>query len=70
MQLRVFEAFAGYGGASYGLKRVKEQHPNVNYRVVGYSELDKWASELKPLPGTDGQEWYWEQYYIGEYPLF
>jgi len=46
MQLRVFEAFAGYGGASYGLKRVKEQHPNFNYRVVGYSELDKWASEL------------------------
>ena len=46
MRLRVFEAFAGYGGASYGLKRVKEQHPNFNYRVVGYSEVDKWASEL------------------------
>lgn len=45
-EIRVFEGFAGYGGASFGLKRVKEQHPNFNYRVIGYSEFDKWASEL------------------------
>ena len=44
--MRVFEGFAGYGGASYGLKRVKEEHPEFEYEVVGYSEFDKYASIL------------------------
>jgi DNA (cytosine-5)-methyltransferase 1 len=44
--LRVFEGFAGYGGASYGLSRVKEQNPLFNYYIVGYSEFDKYASAL------------------------
>lgn len=39
--IRVFEGFAGYGGASFGLKRAK-----INYKVVGYSEVDKDAIEL------------------------
>ena len=37
-KLRVFEAFAGYGGASYGLKRAK-----IPFKVIGYSENDKFA---------------------------
>lgn len=44
--IRVFEGFAGYGGASFGLKRLKEAMPNIEYRVVGYSEFDKFASSL------------------------
>ena len=44
--IRVFEGFAGYGGASFGLKRLKEQMPDINYEIVGYSEIDKFASEL------------------------
>lgn len=40
-KIRVFEGFAGYGGASFGLKRA-----GVNFEVVGYSENDKFASEL------------------------
>lgn len=44
--LRVFEGFAGYGGASFGLKRLKENCPNIDYRIVGYSEFDKFASSL------------------------
>lgn len=40
-KVRVFESFAGYGGASYGLKRA-----GINYEVVGYSEFDKFASAL------------------------
>lgn len=40
-KIRVFEAFAGYGGASFGLKLSKIPH-----EVVGYSEWDKWAIEL------------------------
>lgn len=39
--IRVFEAFAGYGGASFGLKR-----SGYKYRVVGMSEFDTFASEL------------------------
>lgn len=46
MRIRVFEGFAGYGGASFGLKRLKENLPNIEYEVVGYSELDKYASKL------------------------
>lgn len=39
--IKVFEGFAGYGGASFGLKR-----SGLNFEVVGMSENDKFASEL------------------------
>lgn len=39
--IKVFEGFAGYGGASFGLKR-----SGVDYKVIGMSEYDKFASEL------------------------
>lgn len=39
--IRVFEGFAGYGGASFGLRRSR-----INHIVVGYSEFDKDAIEL------------------------
>ena len=44
--MKVFEGFAGYGGGSFALKRIKELHPNFKYEVIGYSEIDKYASEL------------------------
>lgn len=44
--IRVFEGFAGYGGGSFGLKRLKENMPEIDYKVIGYSEFDKYASEL------------------------
>lgn len=40
-KLRVFEAFAGYGGASFALKRAK-----VPFETIGFSENDKFAVEL------------------------
>lgn len=40
-KIRVFEAFAGYGGASFGLKR-----SGLKYKVVGMSEFDPFASAL------------------------
>ena len=40
-KLKVFEAFTGYGGAHYGLKRT-----NIDFEVVGISEIDKHAVEL------------------------
>ena len=40
-KIKVFEGFAGYGGASFGLKRA-----GIPYEVVGYSEFDRFASAL------------------------
>lgn len=48
--LRVFEGFAGYGGASYGLRRAGIEHD-----VVGYSEFDKFASALYDANHKDSQ---------------
>ncbi len=39
--MRVFEAFTGYGGAHYGLKRT-----NANFEIIGISEMQKFAIEL------------------------
>lgn len=48
-QIRVFEAFAGYGGASFGLRR-----SGVNHKVVGFSEIEQSAIDLYELnfPGV------------------
>ena len=40
-KIRVFEGFAGYGGATFGLRRA-----GINFEVVGYSEFDKFAAAL------------------------
>lgn len=40
-KFKVFEAFAGYGGASFALKRA-----NIDYEVIGISEIDKYATKL------------------------
>ena len=40
-KIKVFEGFAGYGGASFGLKRT-----GVPFEVIGYSEIDKDAIDL------------------------
>lgn len=39
--IRVFEGFAGYGGASFGLKKA-----GIPHEIIGYSEIDKDAIEL------------------------
>lgn len=39
--ISVFETFAGYGGASFGLKKA-----GINHKVVGYSEIDRNAIDL------------------------
>ena len=39
--LKLFEAFAGYGGASFALKRA-----GIPFETVGFSENDKFAIEL------------------------
>lgn len=39
--IRVFEAFAGFGGASFALKKAC-----INHEIVMFSEWDKWAQKL------------------------
>lgn len=39
--IRVLETFAGYGGASFALKRV-----GIAHKIVGYSEIDKHAIQI------------------------
>lgn len=51
--LRVFEGFAGYGGGSFALNRIQQENPEFNYKVIGYSEIDKYASELYDLNHKD-----------------
>ena len=43
-KIHVFEAFAGYGGASFGLKKT-----NIPHKVIGFSEFDKYASAIFEL---------------------
>lgn len=44
LSLRVLEGFAGYGGASFALRRLK-QKGFLDYKVIGFSEIDKKAIE-------------------------
>jgi DNA (cytosine-5)-methyltransferase 1 len=39
--LSVFESFSGYGGASFALKKI-----GVPHKIVGYSEIDKYAIKI------------------------
>ena len=41
--LRVFEAFAGYGSQHMAFERIKRQIPGFDFKVVGISEIDKYA---------------------------
>lgn len=38
--LRVSEAFAGYGSQSLAFKYLKDKHPEFDFKVVGYSEIE------------------------------
>ncbi len=51
--IKIFEAFAGYGGASFALKNV-----GIDFECVGYSEIDKYAIEC-----------YEQNHFRKEYPL-
>ena len=47
--LRVFEAFAGYGSQSLAFKYLKEKHPEFDFKVVGYSEIEPAAIQAYGL---------------------
>lgn len=43
MEIRLFEAFAGYGSQHLAMKRLCRDYPQLRCRVVGISEIDKYA---------------------------
>lgn len=45
LNLRVFEGFAGYGGASFALRRLKRKG-FLDYETIGFSEIDLKAVEI------------------------
>ena len=47
--LRVFEAFAGYGSQSLAFKYLKEKHPEFDFEVVGFSEIEPSAIQAYRL---------------------
>ena len=46
-KLKLFEAFAGYGGAAYGLKRAKIPYETVGYSGIGDINLDGQKTIMK-----------------------
>lgn len=46
MRIRLFESFAGYGSQAMALERLKKKHPDFDYELVGYSEIDPNAIRL------------------------
>ena len=51
--LRVFEAFAGYGSQHMAFDRIKKRIPGFDFKVVGISEIDKYA--LKAYEAVHGE---------------
>ena len=49
MTIKIFEMFAGYGGASWALKKA-----NIDYECIGISEIDKYAIQCfnQNFPGV------------------
>ena len=43
MRLRVFTMFSGYDSQCMALDRLKELHPEFDYELVGWAEIDKYA---------------------------
>ena len=46
MKIKVFTAFSGYDSQCMALDMVKENHPDFNYELVGWSEIDKYACQM------------------------
>lgn len=46
MNIKVFEAFAGYGSQCMALERIKSAHPDFSFELVGWSEIDVNAIRL------------------------
>lgn len=46
MKIKVFTAFSGYDSQCMALDRLKEDCPDFDYELVGWSEIDKYAIQM------------------------
>ena len=49
MKIKVFTAFSGYDSQCMALDMLKEKHPDFDYELVGWSEIDKHAIQMYNL---------------------
>ena len=49
MKIKVVTLFSGYDSQCMGLDRLKEHHPDFNYDLVAWSEIDKYAIQAHNL---------------------
>ena len=43
MKIKLFEAFAGYSSQMMALRRLSKHSPNLEFELVGWSEIDFYA---------------------------
>lgn len=55
-KIKVFTAFSGYDSQCMALERVKEQHNDFDYELVGWSEIDPNAIKLHDACFPDATE--------------
>lgn len=48
-QLRVFTAFSGYDSQCMALDRLENNYPDFSYKLVGWSEIDKYAIQVHDI---------------------
>ena len=53
MEIKIFEAFAGYGSQSMALERLKQDNPDFNYSIAGISEIDENAIKAYNITHPD-----------------
>lgn len=56
MRIRVFEAFAGYGSQMMALRRLSKHSPNLQFELVGWSEIDYYAIQAHNAVWEDDRD--------------
>ena len=49
MKIKVFTVCSGYDSQCRGLDMLKQKHPDFDYELVGWSEIDKHAIQMHNL---------------------
>lgn len=56
MKIKVFEAFAGYGSQMMALRRLSKHSPNLQFELVGWSEIDYYAIQAHNAVWEDDRD--------------
>lgn len=56
MKIKVFEAFAGYGSQMMALRRLSKHSPNLEFELVGWSEIDYHAIQAHNAVWEDDKD--------------